>query len=492
MMSAQVDKSAEMKRYIHSVIGIAIMIVFQFIAPIGAITPVGMKVVGAFLGMVYLWSMVDTLWPSVLGLLVIGFSGFAGEGPPGMIATMLNAFGNFTVILTLFAMILFGALYHVGCTNYIAHWFLTRKIITGRPYVFIASFYAACFLLAALLSPIISLLVLWPIALSIMEEFHVTKSDKIWPYFFVGMFFVSTIGQPLFPFKGAQLIVVAAFEQMSNTSVPYLPYMLLNLCICVLLMATYILFLKFIIRPDVSKIKDIDADRYATENQLPPINLRQKAYLIMLPIYIILLLMPNFLPANFPLVSSLKILGPMGLTMFIAVLFSILRYEGKPFLEFKEVAYRQFNWGIYFMIAAAVYGANALSDDATGVKAFLLDTLNPLLGGRSEFTFMIIMFTVALIITNFANNAAMAVVLMPVIIAFSEQMGINPMPVAMGVGMMVFVAMLTPAASPHAGMMHGYKSIYSTGDIMRLGFPLCILALAYYCLIGYPLAKFLF
>ena len=105
---------------------------------------------------------------------------------------------------------------------------------------------------------------------------------------------------------------------------------------------------------------------------------------------------------------------------------------------------------------------------------------------------MIIMFTVALIITNFANNAAMAVVLMPVIIAFSEQMGINPTPVAMGVGMMVFVAMLTPAASPHAGMMHGYKSIYRTGDIMRLGFPLCILALVYYCLIGYPLAKLIF
>ena len=106
--------------------------------------------------------------------------------------------------------------------------------------------------------------------------------------------------------------------------------------------------------------------------------------------------------------------------------------------------------------------------------------------------FVAIMFTVALIITNFANNAAMAVVLMPVILAFSEQMGIDPMPVAVGVTMMVFVAMLTPAASPHAGLMHGRKDIYETSDIMKLGFPICVVTLIYYIFIGYPLAKFLF
>ena len=51
----------------------------------------------------------------------------------------------------------------------------------------------------------------------------------------------------------------------------------------------------------------------------------------------------------------------------------------------------------------------------------------------NKYVFVAIMFTVALIITNFANNAAMAVVLMPVVLTFSNQIGINPMPVAMGV-----------------------------------------------------------
>ena len=80
---------------------------------------------------------------------------------------------------------------------------------------------------------------------------------------------------------------------------------------------------------------------------------------------------------------------------------------------------------------------------------------------------------------------------MPVVISFSNQMGINPMPVAMGVILMVFVAMLTPSASPHASMMHGRKDIYSTGEILKIGFPMCLITWALYSFIGYPLMKLL-
>ena len=51
--------------YVHSAIGLAIMAIFWFMPPIDPITPIGMKCVGIFLMMVYLWSMVDTLWPSI-------------------------------------------------------------------------------------------------------------------------------------------------------------------------------------------------------------------------------------------------------------------------------------------------------------------------------------------------------------------------------------------------------------------------------------------
>ena len=493
--------STDTKVYIHSAIGIGIMLVFYLVAlfapetAYAPITPVGMKCVGVFLGMVYLWSTVSSLWPSLLGLIFIALSGYGGPGFAGFKGVFLNAFGADTVLLTLFAMVLFGAMDEAGCTRYIARWLLTRKMINGRPYIFFGVVLFTSYVLSTLVSPITGLILMWPITLRIMEAVGIERCDKIWPYFFVGMFAVMTLGQPFFPFMGAQLVVLSAFDKMTAGAmpVPFFQYMVLNFVMTMLLMVVYLLVLIFIIRPDVSKLKNVTAEQMAATQQLPAMVWPQKALMIMLPLYIIMLLVPNFMKESTnPIITFLATLGPLGVTILWCVIFCVIRYKGHEVLDFKEVAYKQFNWGIFFMIAAAVYGANSLSDDATGVKAFLLQALQPILGGRSEMAFVAIMFTVALIITNFANNAAMAVVLMPVILAFCEQMGIHPMPVAMGVTMMVFVAMLTPAASPHAGLMHGRKDIYTTGDIMRIGFPICLVTLVFYIFVGYPLAKMLF
>ena len=487
--------SPDAKVYIHSAIGIAIMLIFQIVPAYEPITPIGMKCVGAFLGMVYLWSTVSSLWPSLLGLTLIALSGYAGTGAVGFKSVFLNAFGADTVLLTLFAMVLFGAMDEAGCTRYIARWLLTRKIINGRPYAFFAVVLFTSYVISTLVSPITGLILMWPITLRMMEAVGIERCDKIWPYFYMGMFAVMTLGQPFFPFMGAQLVVLSAFSAMTGGAmpVPFAQYMALNFIMTMILLVVYLLVLKFILRPDVSKLKNVTAEQIAATQQLPPMVWPQKALMIMLPLYIIMLLLPNFMQESTnPIIVFLATLGPLGVTVLWCVAFCVIRYKGHEVLDFKEVAYNQFNWGIYFMIAAAVYGANSLSNDATGVKQFLLQVLQPILGGRSEMVFVAIMFTVALIITNFANNAAMAVVLMPVILAFCEQMQIHPMPVAMGVTMMVFVAMLTPAASPHAGLMHGRKDIYTTGDIMRIGFPICIVTLIFYIFIGYPLAKMLF
>ena len=478
---------------VHLVIGFGIIALFWLMPPIEPITALGMRCVGAFLGMVYLWSAVDTLWPSMVGLFMLAISGYGGEG--GFNGVWMQAIGVYTVLLTLFAMVLFGAMDEVGDTKYIAKWFLTRKLFKGRPMVFLAVFYACCFVLSAICSPITSLIILWPIALSLMESVNITREDRLWKYFFVGMFAVSTLAQPLFPFLGAQLIPYAAFQSMTAAmgnpmTIPMGQYMAVDLIMTTLVMGVYLVAVRYILRVDMSKLKGIDPAVVEQQMPLPKMNFQQKAFLYMIPCYLLMILLPNFFPNN-PVSAGLNFIGPMGITLVWVMVFLIVRWNGKPLLDFKEVAYRQFNWGIFFMIAAAVFGANSLSDKATGVPDFLIQTLTPILGGRSEMVFVAIMFTTALIITNFANNAAMAVILMPVVLNFSDQMGINPMPVATGVILMVFVAMLTPAASPHAGLMHGMKPIYSTKEILTVGFPICIIALVLYIFVGYPLCKML-
>lgn len=165
--------------YVHSLIGIAFIMIFQFLPAIEPITPLGMKITGVFLGMIYLWTTVSVLWPSLFGLIVIALSGYAGEGVAALKSVMLTAFGTDTVLLILFVMILFGAMDEAGCTSYIVRWFLTRKMITGRPYVFLFIFYFTCYALSTLVNPITALLLLWPISLQLMAILKVERCDML-------------------------------------------------------------------------------------------------------------------------------------------------------------------------------------------------------------------------------------------------------------------------------------------------------------------------
>lgn len=126
-------------------------------------------------GRTYTWSTVGTLWPSLLGLFFVGISGIGGDA--GFNGVWMKAVGNYTVLLVLFGMILFGAVDSVGDTLYITKWILTRKIFAGRPLVFMALFYLCCSILAGLISPITGLIILWPISLRIAETMNLTRDD---------------------------------------------------------------------------------------------------------------------------------------------------------------------------------------------------------------------------------------------------------------------------------------------------------------------------
>ena len=74
-MAETVKKEKKDLYWIHVVIGFVILILFSWVLPApDPITPLGMKVIGAFLMMVYTWSTVGTLWPSLLGLFFVGIS----------------------------------------------------------------------------------------------------------------------------------------------------------------------------------------------------------------------------------------------------------------------------------------------------------------------------------------------------------------------------------------------------------------------------------
>ena len=69
-------KVKNMSYLINSIIGIALMFGIPLIPPIEPLTKIGMQLGGIFIGLVYLWSTVDLLWPCLLGIIALAFTDY--------------------------------------------------------------------------------------------------------------------------------------------------------------------------------------------------------------------------------------------------------------------------------------------------------------------------------------------------------------------------------------------------------------------------------
>ena len=86
-------------KVIHILISLAIMVCFKFVPAAEPLTPLGVEVIGIFLGMLYGWLIADgSFWPSIFGLLFLGLSSYSPVP-----AVLRDGFGNSTVLLLFFS-----------------------------------------------------------------------------------------------------------------------------------------------------------------------------------------------------------------------------------------------------------------------------------------------------------------------------------------------------------------------------------------------------
>lgn len=115
------------KHYIYCAIMVALTFGIGMLPPIAEITPLGMKVLGIFVGTVFGWCTLGLLWPSMYALVILGSTGFCT-----VTEAFSQAFGNSTPLILISVFVLAAYLEESGLSQYIANWFISRKIGEGR------------------------------------------------------------------------------------------------------------------------------------------------------------------------------------------------------------------------------------------------------------------------------------------------------------------------------------------------------------------------
>lgn len=470
----KVDK----KETIYGIIGIILMFSGWFIPPVEPITEVGMQLVGIFVGLVWLWSFNGMLWPSLLGIVAMMFSDY------GNFTTILAAsFGNFSVWSAVFMMAVFGVIEQYGINDYIVRWILTRKIINGRPWVFTFIWFFTVWFMSVICSAFPMIFMFWGLTYKLAEDLGYKKGDSYIMMLLFGVIMAAALSSPILPFKSWILQINGIWTSMSGASAfTYGQHLALVIPIALCVIVGYVLLMRFVFKADVKPLANISADMF-NQKPLPKMDAIQKFLLWYIPIIILVLFAPNILPKTWKITEMLNSAGVAGLSMLFFVILCLVRKDGKSIVDLRFIAGQKVAWDLAFLLACVMAISSALTNDATGVKPFLAGILNPIFGGMSPFVLFAVVLAVCLVLTNFANNGVIALMLLSIVYITTADMHIANM--GYFVSMLAFasqVALLIPGSSLYGAMIHGNDWV-SAGFIYKT--TICVVIMTFFIFLAF-------
>lgn len=382
-----------------------------------------------------------------------------------------------------------GAITEEGICEYISRWFITRKINNGHPWIFTSMLLLGVYLLSALTAPSPTIFIFWPILYSLFASLGYREGDRYATLMLISVVMAASFGFATTPFKGALPGLIGNYTKVTGTAIGYLPYMATAVVISLTAIAAILLLMRFVLKPDVTLLKQIDTELF-NKAPLPPMNLRQKSLSFALAFFIVWVLSPSILPKGG--LQQLMSDTQNAVPVFIITICCMVHIDEKPLVSFKNIASKYMIWPVILIVGSALTIGNALTDESTGITVLLNQILTPVFEGQSPLVFTITIVVIACILTNICNNMVVGMLLIPIIHVFSQQIGVGSASIAVLSLYMVCIAVVTPAASTTSAILHGNTRWLKTGEIYKYGIVMTLVSLIVVLVVGLPVSSMFF
>lgn len=479
--------------YIKSLIGILIMVFFRYIPAPDPITPVGMAVLGMFIGLVFLWTFVDMVWPTFVGIILFAFIAYdvypASTAQYGLYEAFSQAMGSFLVMNLLGLFLLCELLNEVGTIRRIALWFITTKTAKKSPWSFTFMYFLAVFVLGLFLNVTTALLLLLALTKEIFAIAKMTPEDRWTKAITIGTTFLLIITFASTPFcHDMPILFMGIYSGIAGVDVNWLAYIGICVPIAIVLFLLLVVFMRYVVRPDVSKLRSIDFDAI---NALRPGPMKRKEKFVVVTVICLFIvwIVPGFLSVLAPSAAITQWFNSITMAMPLLaaiVLFGIVHIEGKPVMDIGATA-GKLKWGVIFFLAGIMMIGNAMGASTTGISAWISQEMTPLVSGLSPYAFVTLLCAASIILTNIANNVPVGIVFITVGVPLSIQMGINPYVTAVAIAFGANLAYCIPPAFVPIGIC--YADPYGGGKYtFRWGVVTTIASIAVCAVLLYPLS----
>jgi len=469
--------------WVHSVITIGLMVFFGFLPPIGDITPMGMKVLGIFLGCLWGWIFVEMIWPSVIGLVFFGLSGYTTIS--GVFGTAMDA-----QVMQCFMCFLVAGLFDCfGVTSYLASKMLSNKMMLGKPWVIATVLFLTVGVISVLSSTIAAIFLMWAIITKIADEVGCEKGDKFIAFLIAGCVYSGFTSAMILPFKATTVTFMSFVQGTMDIQIPVVPYILFMLFYYIVSLVVYLLFGKVLLRLDTSKFKsekDLFEDlRGKKANKLEKIGLG------FIGIFIGVLLWPSIFPAEWAITQIFSQLGLIGVIAVLITIGALMHDEkGKPIAPISKLM-GHIGWDVIWLLMATFPVAAAMRSADCGIMDTISKSTMPLISNMSISIIIIAVMIIIAVLTQVTHNVVLGIMFMPFVCQIVANMGGNPIVAWWGMFMALMSAFGTPAASMNAAMVFGHANVRESkmGYVYGFGYAIIMNLIA---IVFLPIANMIF
>lgn len=442
------------KTLMHYAIMIAIMAVFFNIPEKLPITHYGWAALGIFVGLVYGWTFIGMLGPSL-----IGFGALTILNHVGVMDTVVGFISNNTVLMMLFGCLAFDALRQTAATDYVLGKLMSSSIAKKSAVMLVGVIFAAVIILGALGMGVVLQFVLFPIMNDFLEKCGYKKGEKFCNLFLMGYMISTIMAIGIFPFYSWGLMIAGSFAAILQYAIPIGPYVAVMIIVSVIYLVTYPLAMK-LLGCDFSKLQNVNIEETFHISADAKLNVAQKIAVGGFVVFLVLAVGGSFVPV--PVIAGLYAkIGILGLMIAYLFMVCVIKVDGKPLMNLGESS-RQIVWDMVFLLGVAIMLSSAVTSTESGIAAWIGMTVGPIVAKFGPIGFLVVMSIILVILTNLANNMAVVFIMMNIVASlYFAGLPINLLACSLILTLGSCFAFFTPASSVPGAVLHGGKMVES-------------------------------
>lgn len=402
-------KKFDIKRILSIGIGVFFTFFFGMVCPPwGAVTEMGVKILGVLVG----WLILCLTDVGMCGASIIALGGMFFTGYASASEIYSLAMGNSTIVLCIVIFTLADAFIDCGAGEFIMRWIMSRKFLNGRPYLLTMTLVTGLGIVGMFTGMFTVLIIAAALLKNICTITGMDLQGKWSRTIITFMSVIAGLTWTILPFMPPPLQFTAAFKSQlaavgdtMNIGI----YMTTVVLEFVFLLVLFFVFIKFFCKFDLSLLAECDGSQLQT-GEFKKMTKQQ----IIITITLIISCFYPFIILLLPEESALfATLNGLGQTLFMCIAIGVLcivRIDGKPLMDCRASLNRSISWDVIMATAAVQLVSGALSSDASGVTAWLIDVCGEFVTGMGLVPLIITVVVLVTVLTQFFSNTATGII----------------------------------------------------------------------------------